>query len=418
MKTGSIGQRLRGLAAVVALAGLTVSCANPQQAATVAPPGFGKDPASRAERLVSYCQRLADKGELVTALGLCARAHEIDPEDPETMMKIAAILHKLERKQAAVQTYVALLELHPRHHEARYTLGKLYMEMGETSLAAMEFDHAMRIDPKDPRPYNALGILRDQAGEHQAAQALYRAALERNPQNHALRNNLGLSLALAGERDEAIEVLAELAVDPEAHQTVLRNLEAAYAARKVPAPAGMTSPLPAAADVEEAAPDALPGSGEPALQPVKSKMRQPRKAPGNSVDSGAPTPLYMPQPGPGAEREAPTAGDEHQQSGSGEAGPGSVILAAAERLLAPPVWADFEPGALIGSEPAPSPAPAAQIPLSEEAPQDGKPGGIDIDPMELGYMEIEPLDIAPGEKAQPVEYSLSLLLLGSGSGTA
>src|SRR3546814_16350325 len=88
------------------------------------------------------------------------------------------------------------------------------------ALAAVQFDRATHSDAKDPRPYNALGILRDQAGEHEAAQAFYRSALERDPTNLSVRNNLGLSLALTGKRDEAIELMAELAVDPEAGQTV------------------------------------------------------------------------------------------------------------------------------------------------------------------------------------------------------
>ncbi|MEQ9606353.1 MAG: tetratricopeptide repeat protein, partial [Kiloniellaceae bacterium] len=148
--TGSIGRLVR-LAGVLALAGFTVGCAGQQQGpGASAPAGFGKDPGSRAERLVSYCDRMAKKGEMVTALGLCARAHEIDPDDPETLMKIAALLTSMNRQQAAVQTYNALLERHPRHHEARYSLGKLYMESGEVALAAIEFEHAMASDPKDP----------------------------------------------------------------------------------------------------------------------------------------------------------------------------------------------------------------------------------------------------------------------------
>src|SRR3546814_17025915 len=95
------------------------------------------------------------------------------------------------------------------------------------------FDRALRSKPEDPRAYNALGNLRDQAGEHAAAQILYSQALERDPANFSVRNNLGLSLELDGNRDEAIEVLAELEVDTPAGQTVLRNREAAEAARPV-----------------------------------------------------------------------------------------------------------------------------------------------------------------------------------------
>ena len=139
-------------AAVVGLAGLTVACAGQPREAMVAPAGYGKDDASRVERLVQYCSRLAEKGEYVTALGLCGRAHEIDPGNPETLMKMAEILTSLNRSQAAAQAYGVLLERHPGHPEARYSLGKLYMESGETTLAAMPFNQAITANPTDPDP--------------------------------------------------------------------------------------------------------------------------------------------------------------------------------------------------------------------------------------------------------------------------
>ncbi|MEQ8356880.1 MAG: tetratricopeptide repeat protein [Kiloniellaceae bacterium] len=392
--TGSRGRALSRFTGVLLLAGFTVACASPQSGPTVAPAGYGKDQVSRAERLVQYCDRLEEKREYVTALGLCARAHEMDPDNPETLMKVAALLRKLDRAPAAAQTYGVLLEQHPGYHEARYNLGKLYMESGEDSLAAMHFNQAMRSNPEDPRPYNALGIIRDQAGEHQAAQALYRSALQVDPNNFSVRNNLGLSLALSGQRDEAIDVLAELAVDPEAGQTVLRNLELAYAAQPVPPGGG---PAPAAV-VREETPAALehatskqgdmaPALGVPKTVPVEievldsppdrpspfpfrgpavtspavtspavmaPEVRSPAIEPAPSAPAarsgqGAPLPLYLPKPS-ASKPAAPGRGDSE-----------SVILAAAERLMRRPDWADFEPGSLIGRAPAPRAAAAEHL---------------------------------------------------------
>lgn len=355
MMTGAIG-RLLHLAAVVAVAGLAVGCASPQgPGAITAPAGYGKDPASRVARLIQYCDRLAEKGELVTALGLCGRAHEIDPEAPEPLMKVAALLEKLDRREAAQRTYLALLERHPTHHEALYNLGKLYMESGEGNLALVQFDRATRSDPKDPRPYNAMGILRDQVGEHEAAQGLYRLALERDPNNRTVRNNLGLSLALDGKRDEAIEVLAELAAEPEAGQTVLRNLEAAYAAR---------APQPAAPAVAPAAPLADPQDPvavEP-LQDAPGSTAPTKAAPQPSAPAAAaPLPLLPPGEGKGA-----------QQSDAA----GSVILAAAEQLMQPPEWADFEPGSLLDavSDAASPEQPAAEVEREAEIGVPAVPG--------------------------------------------
>jgi Flp pilus assembly protein TadD len=399
MMTGAIGRLLR-LAAVAAVAGLAVGCASPQGPASVtAPAGYGKDSASRVERLVQYCDRLAQKGELVTALGLCARAHEIDPDNPEPLMKVATILQALNRDQAAAETYGALLERHPKHHEARYRLGKLHMEAGEAGLATMHFDRATQSDPQDPRPYNALGILRDQAGEHEAAQGLYRLALERDPANFSVRNNLGLSLALDGKRDEAIEVLAELAVDPQAGQTVLRNLEAAYASRTLPQPgaAELTAPVaplePLADPVEPVASEPLESPAtEPGQPPADAAtMTAPDTRPG-APEAEAPTPLYPP---PAAKSEMPQQSGARQPEASPAGPAGSAILAAAEQLMQPPEWADFEPGALLGAGP---PEEAAVAP----PPESGAVWSGSVGAFDLGT-------------PVPAGYSLSMLVLDSGT---
>ncbi|MGF1628317.1 MAG: tetratricopeptide repeat protein [Kiloniellaceae bacterium] len=357
MMTGAIGRHLLRFAAMVALAGFAVGCASSQGPAITAPAGYGKDPASRVARLVQYCDRLAEKGELVTALGLCARAHEMDPDDPEPMMKVASILQTLNRQEAAAATYVAVLERHPKHHEARYRLGKIYMESGEGGLATAQFNQALRGNPADPRAYNALGILRDQEGEHEAAQSLYRQALERDPGNVSVRNNLGLSLALDGKRDEAIEVLAELSVDPLADQTVLRNLEAAYTSGvALPQPDGpLAEPAEPAAAVAD---PVVPVASEPLEQPDAKAvpMRAPNSPP-MAPEAGAPTPLFLP---PAAQSEEPKQSGLRAPEAASDGPPASAILAAAERLMQAPDWADFEPGALINPAVPPQSEPAEE----------------------------------------------------------
>ncbi len=397
MMTGLISRRLLRFAGVLALAGFTVGCAGPQHGPTVSPAGYGSDPVSRAERLVRYCERLDEKGESITALGLCARAYEINPDAPEPLMKIASILQAMNRKEAASETYEALLQRHPGHIEARYSLGKVYMETGEPELAALHFNHAIRINPEDPRPYNALGILRDQAGEHEAAQALYRIALERDPGNFSVRNNLGLSLAMNGQRDEAIEVLAELSVDPMAGQTVLRNLEAAYGSRALPAPeqAGVSPEDAATAEPNAAAASpAVPVKTEVLVAPVEApnQMQPPavEAMPGPVEPSqGAPTPLFTPQPS--------TAG-EPLQSGTLRSEPSSVVLAAAERLMTPPGWVDFEPGTLIDAG------------SSSEASNPGEPQPQDLEIGDVTANTIDPVEMP--------QYSLSMLMVDSVASSA
>lgn len=420
MTYGAIGRPFRRIAGVLALAGLVVGCAGTSHGpASFAPADFGKDDASRAERLVRYCDRLAGEGKYITALGLCARAHELNPDDPDTLMRIAGLLKTMDRDDAAAQTYSALLAQHPGHAEALYGLGKVYMESGRTTLAATQFNHAMTRNPEDPRPYNALGIIRDQAGEHQAAQALYRSALERDPYYLSARNNLGLSLALDGNRDEAIAVLAEVAVEPDADETVLHNLEAAYAAL----PGAPLTPVPQSGASEPVLIRPLEGQGAPSASADDN--------PDDPLQTGdGPIPLMMPNTAGEAEQSSSLKpdGDALQQGATDGEGPLSVIATAVARLLEPPAWADFEPGELLAVLPPEEPLviapkkvePAVQEPASDEV-IDGAadPASLEMAPGGDNLAGIEPpkrpdpyyLSVAK-QPQQPDPYYLSMLMVG------
>jgi hypothetical protein len=79
----------------------------------------------------------------------------------------------------------------------------------------------------------------------------------------------------------------------------------------------------------------------------------------------------------------------------------SVILTAAELLMQPPEWADFEPGVLISQEPSTDDAVSPQ-----GAPQGGAVGEIDVELMNVRAT------------VQPGDYSLSMLMVASGATTA
>lgn len=412
MTYGAIGRPLRRIAGVLALAGLVVGCAGTSHGpASFAPADFGKDDASRAERLVRYCDRLAGEGKHITALGLCARAHELNPDDPDILMRIAGLLKTMDRDDAAAQTYSTLLAQHPGHAEALYGLGKVYMESGRNTLAATQFNHAMTRNPEDPRPYNALGIIRDQAGEHQAAQALYRSALERDPYYLSARNNLGLSLALDGNRDEAIAVLAEAAVEPGADDTVLHNLEAAYTAALPNAPLA-----PAPVSVRP-----LDGQGAPSATADGD--------PDAPLPTGdGPIPLMMPNTAGEAEQTSSLQPTRLPQDAGDEEGPLSVIATAVARLLEPPAWADFEPGELLAVLPPEEPLviapkkvePAVQAPVSEEvidgasdpAALEMAPGGDNLAGVDHPKQP-DPYYLSVAKQPQqPNPYYLSMLMVG------
>jgi|GEM_PF-5057903 len=216
------------LATVLALSLMTAACATPQ-ASGPDPVSVqtGSDTVSRVERLLKYCDRLHEGGDIYMASGMCVRAHELDPSEPRPMMKLAEIFTQVDRKEDAISAYKTVLEHNPGHTEALYRLGRLYLDLGEEDKALQTFEIAALRDPGNWRVHNVIGVLKDKHGQHAVAQEHYRAALEADPNNLSVKSNLGLSLALGGEKKEALEVLGQVVADPNASAVAFHNLEIA-----------------------------------------------------------------------------------------------------------------------------------------------------------------------------------------------
>ncbi len=179
------------------------------------------------EQLLLYCGKLSDAGELPTAASICERAYNIDPTDPRPLLKLGEIFTAMERLPQAASAYLTVLEQTPHNVEARYLLGKTYIAMGRHDLALQELQFALTVSPEDARVYNALGIANGMLGNTAAAQQAFKDGLKVAPDDVSLRNNLGLALVLDGLHDEGIAMLKDVALDPAANATTIRNLQLA-----------------------------------------------------------------------------------------------------------------------------------------------------------------------------------------------
>ena len=211
-------------------------------------------------QLLRYCSKFQNSGDLVTAAGLCERAHVLEPENPAPLMQLADIMVGMGRPENAVSAYRMVLDSAPGNIEARYALGKLYINSEQYDLAAAEFQIALRYKGRDPRLHNALGIAHGLVGAHDSALQSFEAGLKVAPKHISLRNNLGLSLVLNGRYDEGIKVLEAVTSDPGANATSHRNLQLAY---------GMISTANAGHAIPEAASAQADTTGaDPARGPV------------------------------------------------------------------------------------------------------------------------------------------------------
>ncbi len=258
MKRIRPGRRLARVAAALGAILLTAGCAGTPD------PMFANRPANLdggVGQLLRYCSKFQNSGDLVTAAAMCDRAHMLEPGNPVPLMQLADILVAMKKPAQAISVYRVMIDTIPEATEARYALGKLYIDLGQYDLAAAEFQAALYRTPDDPRIYNALGVAHDLVGAHESALMSFEDGLKVDPSHISLRNNLGLSLVLAGRYDEGIKVLDEVAADPDANATNYQNLQFAY---------GMIR----AARADQAIVEAELGSNDAALDPGVSGTLQ------------------------------------------------------------------------------------------------------------------------------------------------
>lgn len=225
MKPTHPGKRPTQIATALSALLFTASCTSPQQYALNE--RQQRDLDGGVGQLLRYCTKFQESGDLVTAAGLCERAHRIDQTDPEPLLRLADILTAMNQPLQAVAAYQIILETTPGYVEAHYRLGKTYIALEQYDLAQFQFQTALQHKIDDPRVYNALGIVNGLIGEHGSAQEVFQAGLKVAPTDVSLRNNLGLSLALSGSYAESIAILQEVAAAPNANETSLQNLQLA-----------------------------------------------------------------------------------------------------------------------------------------------------------------------------------------------
>ena len=230
MNISSSLARLMRTASAISLLALAVGCTtatdNQPTNAAATPADVAKQ--ERVARLLRFCERLRNAGDMAVAVGMCGRAYEIDPENIEPLLELADTLALMERNQEAAQAYRRALTIEPGNIRATFSLGKVYMTLQQYDLAMRQFESVLAQNHQDQRIYNVIGVVKDLQGEHKAAQAYYRSGLELAPGDRSLRSNLGLSLSLSGDHEAAVAMLDGFANDPAAGATSRQNLALAY----------------------------------------------------------------------------------------------------------------------------------------------------------------------------------------------
>ena len=85
MRTNNPGRRPRRVATALGAILLTAGCATGDRMYAQLPPNLD----GGVGQLLRYCSKFQNSGDLVTAAGLCERAHRLNPANPAPLMQLA-----------------------------------------------------------------------------------------------------------------------------------------------------------------------------------------------------------------------------------------------------------------------------------------------------------------------------------------
>ncbi len=85
----------------------------------------------------------------------------------------------------------AVVKLEPKRLEARYWLGKTFVEMEQEELARQTFQNLLKLDAKYPEANTELGLLEEKRREYDAAMRFFHLELKVNPKSYMSHRRLG-----------------------------------------------------------------------------------------------------------------------------------------------------------------------------------------------------------------------------------
>lgn len=135
---------------------------------------------------------------------LWKRTLQRDPNSWIAQLNMSSVLLEQKRYDEARGLLDHVAATQPGSSEAHLNLGIVHDQLGQTDLAALQYQEAIRLQPANPEPYLNLGEMYRRLGKDQQAQAAFEQGLKAAPDNPALTINLAGLLLQSGHVGEAI----------------------------------------------------------------------------------------------------------------------------------------------------------------------------------------------------------------------
>jgi tetratricopeptide (TPR) repeat protein len=147
---------------------------------------------------------------------LVRRALDSDPDNPDVVYEMGALLQQLRRPADALPYFTRHLDLVDDDRQTLVQLGKVYADLGRDDDAETTIKRALALGDDAVGFYN-LGIVMEHRDRIAEAETAYRRAIALGPGLASARNNLGALLAARGQlNDAARELLESIRLDPSA----------------------------------------------------------------------------------------------------------------------------------------------------------------------------------------------------------
>ena len=169
--------------------------------------------------LIEMAAMLQATNRSTEALEVLRQHERLVPDDHHTLVeqgRCLADLGRLEEAEAVLRRAVRV-----RDAAAEYNLGTVLDRQGRSEEARERYERALAIDPFHSRALNNFGIWLDRRGQSNAAIAMLQRSVQADPDNAEMYSNLGSALIGARRIPEALRALdtaVALAPDaPDAH---------------------------------------------------------------------------------------------------------------------------------------------------------------------------------------------------------
>ncbi len=155
------------------------------------------------------------QGKLAEAVKNYSLALDMTPHAVTLLLNRAALYVQMDSVPLAIADYERVCELDMYDTEARYSLGVLAMERGDTKLAEDYFTEIKRINPNSGLYHEGMGLLHKRSGNHARAAELFTQVIKVQPSAQLLAHRADCYLAMKKLNDAAADIRAALEMTPD-----------------------------------------------------------------------------------------------------------------------------------------------------------------------------------------------------------